>query len=115
MDGVPVMVWKATLPRTEPKPGHSHFVLAYKAEDGARVELTGQASLQDLTKAFQTLTRQQPEFCCALSWAAAKQLAWASVLATACSCDPHIETCTTCLPISFRKGGKWHAYKEPQA
>lgn len=106
------MVWKATLPRTDPRPGHSHFVVAYKDGNGQRVEFTGQASHEDLARIAAVLTRQQPEFCCELAWAAAKQRAWATVLATACNCDPHTETCTTCLPIAFRKGGKWHAYKE---
>lgn len=34
--------WKVPFTRAEPKPGHMHFVIAYKTETGRRMEFDGQ-------------------------------------------------------------------------
>ena len=36
------MKWKVPFKRTPPKPGHAHFVIAYKTETGERMEFDGQ-------------------------------------------------------------------------
>lgn len=51
--------------------------------------------------------RVLPEFCCELSYKAAKQKAWGARDLTQCKCD-HNEYCEHCWPDDFREGGKWH-------
>ena len=34
--------WKAPMPKTDPKPGHAHVVLAFKNSDKLRAEYVGQ-------------------------------------------------------------------------
>lgn len=53
------------------------------------------------------LKAQQPEFCCELSYKAAKEAAWGARDLTQCKCD-HNEYCDHCWPADFRPGGKWH-------
>ena len=51
--------------------------------------------------------RVPPEFCCELSYKAAKQKAWNARRIDRCKCD-HNEYCDHCWPADFRPGGKWH-------
>lgn len=51
--------------------------------------------------------RVPPEFCCELSYKAAKQKAWNARRIDRCKCD-HNEYCDHCWPDDFREGGKWH-------
>jgi len=52
------------------------------------------------------------EFCCELSFKAAKQAAWGARDLTQCKCD-HNEYCEHCWPSDFRQGGKWHGKFKP--
>jgi hypothetical protein len=36
------MEWKVPFTRAKPRPGHAHFVIAYKTESGTRMEFDGQ-------------------------------------------------------------------------
>ena len=63
-----------------------------------------------------TLSAQQsapPEFCCELSYKAAKQKTWNARRIDRCKCD-HNEYCDHCWPADFRPGGKWHGKFEAQ-
>lgn len=54
-----------------------------------------------------------PEFCCELSYKAAKQKAWNARRIDRCKCDQN-EYCDHCWPADFRPGGKWHNGFEAQ-
>jgi hypothetical protein len=36
------MKWKVPFTRAQPRPDHAHFAIAYKTEDGMRMEFDGQ-------------------------------------------------------------------------
>ena len=48
------MNWKAPFKREAPKPGHAHFVIAYKTASGRRMEFDGQLPLE---VAFDLMTK----------------------------------------------------------
>ena len=68
-----------------------------------------------MTAATTALTQQsaQPEFCCELSFKAAKQATWGARDLAHCKCD-HNEYCEHCWPDDFKEGGKWHNGFEAQ-
>lgn len=72
-----------------------------------RPELKGDAELSELRAAISAQQSAQPEFCCELSYKAAKQKAWNASRIDRCKCD-HNEYCDHCWPADFRPGGKWH-------
>lgn len=84
---------------------------ALKHASLAYLELKGDAELSELRAALSAQQSAQqsasPEFCCELSYKAAKQKAWDARLIERCKCD-HNEYCEHCWPDDFREGGKWH-------
>lgn len=70
-------------------------------------ELIAPQLLANLLAALSAQQSAQPEFCCELSYKAAKQKAWNARDLTHCKCD-HNEYCDHCWPADFRPGGKWH-------
>ncbi len=84
---------------------------ALKHASLAYLELKGDAELSELRAVLSAQQSAQqsasPEFCCELSYKAAKQKAWDARLIERCKCD-HNEHCDHCWPADFRPGGKWH-------
>lgn len=76
---------------------------------GCKVVTTALVSKRKHVAIVAALSAQQsaPEFCCELSYKAAKQAAWGKLDLTQCKCD-HNEYCEHCWPDDFREGGKWH-------
>ncbi len=70
-------------------------------------ELMTVAQHKRIVAALSAQQSAQPEFCCELSYKAAKQKAWDARLIERCKCD-HSEYCERCWPADFRPGGKWH-------
>lgn len=63
--------------------------------------------IEKMIAALSAQQSAQPEFCCELSYKAAKQKAWNARRIDRCKCD-HNEYCDHCWPADFRPGGKWH-------
>ncbi len=75
--------------------------------DSLRCSKVFPALLESIDALLSSAEPVKAEFCCELSFKAAKQAAWDARRMDRCKCD-HNEYCDHCFPEDFRPGGKWH-------
>jgi len=102
---------------------HSHIVLNAKVAkrdavlretaDSLRCSKVFPALLESIDALLSSAEPVKAEFCCELSFKAAKQKEWDARLIERCKCD-HNEYCEHCWPDDFKEGGKWYNGFEAQ-
>ncbi|MDV5861339.1 hypothetical protein QM298_10510 [Pseudomonas mendocina] len=75
--------------------------------DSLRCSKVFPALLESIDALLSSAEPVKAEFCCELSFKAAKQAAWDARRMDRCKCD-HNEYCEHCWPDDFKEGGKWH-------